>query len=240
MSKFKIGDTVQDINNNHILEVGKVQRSCGWFWEYYLLTSGSDGGYWASEEDLRVANPSKKDSLHTSKFLEGVGSALKSRSRGIAIDSVCGGEDKYSKFGKGDEVLHKDCSAKVQNCDYCEERGTFTYFIRYKDGFDTWVDEAELSKGSSAITSDGSDGKYYDRSIPKYILDKWNETGVVSAEDLIYVIFRNDFNFGNSFKSLVRADSFVRGIGKQGNTLKYECNKVHYYTDKIEEQASKQ
>ena len=90
---------------------------------------------------------------------------------------------------------------------------------------------------AKSIPSDGSDGKYYDRTIPQKYLDKWNETKTISAEDLILILFDNDFNFGNSFKSLVRANSFVRGFGKQGNTLEYECNKVHYYTDKIEEQG---
>ena len=158
-NKFKIGDTVQDITNNHILEVGNVSvspnNSCV---EYYLLTAGPDGGYWVGEGGVRKVDPPLPLS-----YLEYV--------------------------------------------------------------------------PAKSIPSDGSDGKYYDRTIPKNILEKWNGTGVVSAEDLIYVVFRNDFNFGNSFKSLVRADSFVRGIGKQGNTLKYECNKVHYYTDKIEEQG---
>ena len=154
--------------------------------------------------------------------------------------------DKESGFSVGDNVQYIE-----NNHFYTVEKKNTEYFLTSQDhtsGF--WTDEKNLRDVEASlprrylgdtparpIPSDGSDGKYYDRTIPKNILEKWNGTRVVSAEDLIYVVFRNDFNFGNSFKSLVRADSFVRGIGKQGNTLKYECNKVHYYTDKIEEQG---
>lgn len=57
MAKFKIGDTVRDITNNHILTVGNSSISADNKWaEYYLLTDGPDGGYWVSEEDVREAD----------------------------------------------------------------------------------------------------------------------------------------------------------------------------------------
>lgn len=59
MAKFKIGDTVQDITNNHILTIGNSSISPdNSSVEYYLLTDGPDGGYWVSEEDLRIVQES--------------------------------------------------------------------------------------------------------------------------------------------------------------------------------------
>ena len=53
-AKFKIGDTVQDTTNNHILTIGNSSISPdNSRVEYYLLTDGPDGGYWVSEEDVR-------------------------------------------------------------------------------------------------------------------------------------------------------------------------------------------
>ena len=46
-------------------------------------------------------------------------------------------------------------------------------------------------------------------------------------------MFGNDFDFGNAFKSLVRAYLETQGKGKEGNDLAYELKKIEYSINKI-------
>ena len=46
--------------------------------------------------------------------------------------------------------------------------------------------------------------------------------------------FDNGFDFGNAFKSLVRAFLNTQGSGKEGNDLAYELNKIRYSINKID------
>ena len=93
--------------------------------------------------------------------------------------------------------------------------------------------ESYPSKG--AIKSDGGSSKYYDIEIPEHYLQMIKDSGVMKVEYLIHILFDNDFDFGCAFKALVRAKGITDGAGKEGNTLKYELNKISYYSDKIEE-----
>ena len=77
------------------------------------------------------------------------------------------------------------------------------------------------------VTSDGGSSSYYTLNI--------NDTKV-ETEDIIRDVFGNDFDFGNAFKSLVRAYLNTQGKGKAGNELAYELNKIRYSLDKIKEQ----
>ena len=76
------------------------------------------------------------------------------------------------------------------------------------------------------VTSDGGSSSYYTLDI--------NDT-VVETEDIIRDVFGNDFDFGNAFKSLVRAYLNTQGAGKAGNNLSYELNKIRYSLNKIKE-----
>ena len=101
------------------------------------------------------------------------------------------------------------------------------------------ADKEELK---APIASDGGSSSYYDKEIPQWLLNRLierNDEGkcFVKTEELIEVLFRNDFSFGNAFKALVRADGVVTGQGKAGNTLSYETTKVRYYADRILEQG---
>lgn len=93
----------------------------------------------------------------------------------------------------------------------------------------------EREVGSKAIKSDGGSSAYYDIKIPEHYLRIMQESGILKVEQLIDLLFNNDFDFGCAFKALIRAKGITVGAGKEGNTLKYEVNKIKYYSDKIEE-----
>ena len=81
-----------------------------------------------------------------------------------------------------------------------------------------------IKKGTSKVKSDGGSSSYYTLDI--------NGTKV-ETEDIIRDVFDNDFDFGNAFKSLVRAYLNTHGKGKEGNDLAYELNKINYSINKI-------
>lgn len=88
------------------------------------------------------------------------------------------------------------------------------------------------------IQSNGGSSSYYDLPIPEELLNKILERKVegkayIKTEEIIGYCFGNDFDKGNLFKSLVRIHSAELGFGKAGNSIEYDCNKIHYSTDKI-------
>lgn len=89
------------------------------------------------------------------------------------------------------------------------------------------------------IKSDGGSSSYYDIAIPSWLVAKIleraesDEGAYIKTEELIEFVFDNDFDFGNNFKSSVRAMGKMKGAGKAGNTVGYECNKMDYSTNKI-------
>ena len=89
---------------------------------------------------------------------------------------------------------------------------------------DLWELAQTISK---PVKSNGGSSSYY----TLVINDKTVET-----EDVIRDVFANDFDFGNAFKSLVRAYGALNGAGKDGNTVEYEMNKLRYSSKKIEKQ----
>lgn len=81
------------------------------------------------------------------------------------------------------------------------------------------------SEEGKPITSDGGVSKYYAVNV--------NGTEI-HVEELIKQIFDNDFDYGNIFKSLVRAFSITSGTGgKKGNTLQYEQNKIRHSLNRL-------
>lgn len=88
------------------------------------------------------------------------------------------------------------------------------------------------------IQSDGGSSSYYDLPIPEELLNKILERkeegkAYIKTEEIIHYCFGNDFDKGNLFKSLVRIHSAELGFGKAGNSIEYDCNKIHYSVDKI-------
>jgi hypothetical protein len=86
------------------------------------------------------------------------------------------------------------------------------------------------------IKSDGGSSSYYDLQLSDKVVEFIKENGYVKTEQLIRDVFGNDFDFANAFKSLVRAYKTTKGVGKEGNDIKYELNKIRYSCNKIEEE----
>ncbi len=96
----------------------------------------------------------------------------------------------------------------------------------------------------TAIRSDGGSSTYYDISIPGWLIARLDARDAVpgssggcyiKTEELISVMFDNDFDFGNVLKSLVRVYGAMNGSGKAGNDVPYDLNKIGYSVDKIRE-----
>ncbi len=77
---------------------------------------------------------------------------------------------------------------------------------------------------SIGILSDGGSSSYYTLEI---------NGDFIETEQIIEQVFDNDFDFGNVFKSLIRAYGTTRGKGKLGNDLAYELNKIDYSINKL-------
>lgn len=93
------------------------------------------------------------------------------------------------------------------------------------------------------IKSDGGSSSYYDIEVPSWLLEILNQRSAdgkcfIKTEE-VNEILGNDFNYATMFKSMVRAISIENGVGKEGNTHQYECNKVRYYIDRVEEKFSR-
>ncbi len=90
------------------------------------------------------------------------------------------------------------------------------------------------------IKSDGGSSSYYDLPLIGDLLKEIDsrragDVSYIKTEELIQTVFKNNFSFGTLFKSLIRAQSVVDGVGKAGNDLEYECNKIIYYANQIKE-----
>lgn len=105
---------------------------------------------------------------------------------------------------------------------------------------DMRADEAEKIKARGPIKSDGGSSTYYDIDIPAWLLYTLNERQkegkcYIKTEELIECGFSSDFDAGNIFKSLVRAWGALKGAGKAGNGVDYECNKIVYSANKLKQ-----
>src|SRR5574338_1257092 len=85
------------------------------------------------------------------------------------------------------------------------------------------------------IASDGGSSSYYCIQLPEWLIDSIVAEKAVQAEDIIEVVFGRNFDYGNAFKSLVRAYGREQGGGKAGNTVEYEMNKIIYSANRIKE-----
>lgn len=97
---------------------------------------------------------------------------------------------------------------------------------------------SELTMPRKPVKSDGGSSSYYDIPLPPEFIATLMErleggNPHVRTEELIRYVFGNDFDFGTAFKSMVRARGITQGGGKEGNDIRYECNKVKYYAEKI-------
>lgn len=142
------------------------------------------------------------------------------------------------------DVINTDLKKEECRSSYCEcEEGKCS-----GGKVDMRADEANKIKSKAdsekkiPIKSDGGSSTYYDIDIPAWLLYTLNERQkegkcYIKTEELIECGFSNDFSFGTLFKSLVRAMSVKCGVGKAGNDIDYEVNKILYYAERIREQV---
>ena len=91
--------------------------------------------------------------------------------------------------------------------------------------------DMENQTGCSPIKSDGGSSGYYAQQIPKGMLERFNETEVIEAKDVIRLFLDNDFTFGNIFKAYCRVISLRNGKGKAGIDEKYDLTKASFFAD---------
>jgi hypothetical protein len=83
----------------------------------------------------------------------------------------------------------------------------------------------------SAVVSDGGSSEYYQKIIPKHMLDRWNETGKIEAKDVMRLFLNNDFNMSNVFKAHCRVIDLRNGRGKLGADEKYDLKKAVFFSE---------
>ncbi|MCP3685070.1 MAG: hypothetical protein GY861_20605 [bacterium] len=91
------------------------------------------------------------------------------------------------------------------------------------------------------MKSDGGSSSYYNIELPEWLIDRILERRTeegkfyVKTEECCEVMFGNDFDYSNIFKSCVRAYGTEQGGGKAGNDVSYEMSKVQYSANKVKE-----
>lgn len=96
----------------------------------------------------------------------------------------------------------------------------------------TIVNIAEVSENTqSAVVSDGGSSEYYQKEIPKHMLDRWNATGKIEAKDVMRLFLNNDFNMSNVFKAHCRVIDLRNGRGKSGADEKYDLKKAVFFAE---------
>lgn len=83
----------------------------------------------------------------------------------------------------------------------------------------------------AAVVSDGGSSSYYQKEIPKHMLDRWNSTGLIEAKDVMRLFLNNDFNMSNVFKAHCRVIDLRNGRGKSGADEKYDLKKAVFFAE---------
>lgn len=104
---------------------------------------------------------------------------------------------------------------------------------------DSLFNNAVKNTPEGAIKSNGGSSSYYDIQLPDWLIDlivERNYSGncFVKTEELIEVL-GSDFDEGNILKCLVRINSLKKGVGKQGNDVTYDANKIIYSANRLKE-----
>lgn len=87
---------------------------------------------------------------------------------------------------------------------------------------------------NGAIKSNGGSSSYYDIHLPDWLIDLIVERRYIKTEELIEVM-GSDFDEGNILKCLVRINSLKKGVGKAGNDVTYDANKIIYSANRLKE-----
>ena len=84
------------------------------------------------------------------------------------------------------------------------------------------------------IKSDGGSSSYYDIQLPDWLINLIVERRYIKTEELIEVL-GSDFDLGNIIKCAVRINSLKNGVGKEGNDISYDSNKIIYSANRLKE-----
>ena len=92
---------------------------------------------------------------------------------------------------------------------------------------------------NTPIKSDGGSSSYYDIQLPDWLFDKiyerrYSENCYIKTEELIEVM-GSDFDLSNIIKCSVRINSLKNGVGKAGNDVTYDANKIIYSAGRLKE-----
>lgn len=95
------------------------------------------------------------------------------------------------------------------------------------------------NESKTPIKSDGGSSSYYDIPIPDWLFDKiyerrYTENCYIKTEELIEIM-GSDFDLGNIIKCAVRINSLKNGVGKAGNDVSYDANKIIYSANRLKE-----
>ena len=93
---------------------------------------------------------------------------------------------------------------------------------------------ADVPVQTGAIKSDGGSSGYYDIQLPDWLIDLIIERRYIKTEELIEVL-GSDFDLGNIIKCAVRINSLQNGVGKAGNDVTYDSNKIIYSAGRLKE-----
>lgn len=108
----------------------------------------------------------------------------------------------------------------------------------YKRSREIKMEDKPLKTETKPIKSDGGSSSYYDIQLPDWLIDIIVERRYIKTEELIEIM-GDSFNQGTILKSLVRLNSLLNGVGKEGNSVDYECNKIIYYSNRIKDENSR-
>lgn len=111
--------------------------------------------------------------------------------------------------------------------------------IRFNDDEVYWFNPLDITvvnvappvKIPSAVVSDGGSSSYYQKEIPKHMLNRWNSTGIIEAKDVMRLFLNNDFNMSNVFKAHCRVIDLRSGRGKSGAEEKYDLKKAVFFAE---------
>ena len=96
-----------------------------------------------------------------------------------------------------------------------------------------------------AIKSDGGSSSYYDIKIPEHIWrnlasrfanNTADNSSYIKTEEIIEML-GSDFDIGNIIKCAVRINSLMSGVGKEGNSVEYDANKIMYSANRLKQRG---
>ena len=93
----------------------------------------------------------------------------------------------------------------------------------------------------TAIKSTGGSSSYYDIKVPKHIwrnlqIRLQDSESFIKTEEIIEML-GSDFDIGNIVKCAVRINSLMSGVGKEGNTVEYDANKIIYSAERLKQRG---